>query len=82
MWLKGHWDFDTQLLKMLEKEHSNLSAIVEGRGALLSGARIREDEALAKLGTTCKRMVAQDVVIWDLQGDLSQVQEVATQSSE
>lgn len=63
---------------MLEEERSNFLAIAEDQGALLSVSRIREDEALAKLGATHKRMVAQDLVIWDLQGDLSQVQEVAT----
>lgn len=45
-------------------------------------ARIREEEVLTKLGVEQKRIIAQDVVIWDLWSDLLEVQEVPTCLSE
>lgn len=66
---------------MLEGEHSDLSTITEDRRALLTAARVREEEALADLAVARERLAGQDVVIWDLRNAPWQVQEVATQSS-
>lgn len=51
---------------------------MEDWGALLSTVKICEEETLANLVVVSKRIAAQDMVIRDLQSDLSQVQDVAT----
>lgn len=54
--LKGLQDFDAYQLRVLKEECSTLLAIVEDWGALLSKARISEEEALADLGLARNRI--------------------------